>query len=375
MNQKSNILIINQNSGYLTVDILNAYAKKYDKVVLIAGRISTVERQLNKNVRIQKIIKYNRENPFNRIFTWCIGSLQIFFLLLLRYQQYEVIYFTNPPMAYLSSLLLKNSFSIIVYDTYPDALKNIGINEKSIIYRLWSVSNKTLFKRADKIIALSNGMAERLSVYVEKGKIRVIPNWSGSDKFAPLIKEDNLFVTNNHMVGKFIVLYSGNMGITHNVETLIEVAKKLESKDKIHFLFIGEGDKKEKLQKKSHEYNLSNCTFLTWQHSSVLHYSLASADLAVITINKESAQLSVPSKTYNLLAVGSPLLCIAPENSELAALVHKYNNGNCFDNTDLDGIAQFILTIAENEDLKMLYSRNSLNAAKDFHFSNALKYI
>jgi hypothetical protein len=115
--------------------------------------------------------------------------------------------------------------------------------------------------------------------------------------------------------------------------------------------------------------------FLTWQSADILPYSLASADLSVITINKESAHLSIPSKTYNLLAVGSPLLCITPDNSELSLLVNKYENGKCFEKENVNEIAQFILTLSENEALKRTFSLKSMDAAKDFRYSNAFKYL
>jgi glycosyltransferase involved in cell wall biosynthesis len=371
----SKIVIVNQNTGYLTIDIANTFASKYDKVVIITGIVKPMERELNRKVETQKIIKFNQSTIVKRLISWGWSSLQIFLLLLFKYRQYEVIYITNPPMAYLSSLVLKNKFSVVVYDTYPDALKNIGIKDNNLIYRLWSKWNRILFKNADKIITLSNGMAEQLSFYVERAKIKVIPNWSGSDKFAPIKKERNPFIKAHGLNGKFVVLYSGNMGYTHNVEVLIEVAKNLENHDQIIFLFVGEGEKKEKLVKLSMQYHLKNCIFMTWQSASILPYSLASADLSVITLNEESAHLSVPSKTYNLLAVGSPLLCITPNNSDLSLLVAKYDNGRCFEKKNVNEIATFITTLSENKTMQSEFSDKSLIAAKDFHYSNALKYL
>lgn len=369
------IILINQNAGYLTIDIANAYARNYDKVVLMAGIVKPMERELNSKIYVQKIIKLNRSSAFKRIFTWGWSSLQIFFLLLLKYHQYEVIYFTNPPMAYLSSLLIKNKFSLVVYDTYPDALKNIGINEKNLFFQLWSKWNKKLFDKANKIITLSNGMAEQLSFYIIREKITVVHNWSGSDKFAPIKKDENPFIKEHHLAERFVVLYSGNMGYTHSVETIIEVAKILNDDDYISFLFIGEGQKKEKLQKLSEQYNLKNCIFMTWQSADNLPYSLASANLSVVTLNEETALFSVPSKTYNLMAVGSPLLCIAPNKSELSFLVAKYKNGKCFQKDQVNEIASFILALSKNHKLQKELSDKSLAAAKDFNYSNALKYL
>ena len=369
------VVIINQNSGYLTIDIANAFASHFEKVILIAGLVKPMERELDSTVKIQKIIKYNRESNIKRLFTWVWGSIQIFFLLLLKYRHYEVYYITNPPMAYFASLLLKNRFSIIVYDTYPDALKNIGIKENNIVYKYWSKWNKKLFRKADKIITLSMGMAKQLSFYVELSKIKVIPNWSGSEKFSPIKKELNSFIKDNLLEGKFIVLYSGNMGYMHSVETIIEVAKKLEKEIHICFLLIGEGQKKEKLVQLIKQYDLKNCVFLTWQPVEVLPFSLASANLSVITLNDESADLGVPSKTYNLLAVGSPLLCISPDHSVLSSLVEKYENGKCFKKESVNEIASFIVSLAHDNVLQKKLSDKSLIASKDFHYSNALKYL
>jgi glycosyltransferase involved in cell wall biosynthesis len=369
------VVLINQNTGYLTIDIANAFASNCKKVVLIAGVVKPMERELNLSIKIHKIIMLDRTSSLKRILTWGWGSVQIFLLLLLKYRHYKVIYFTNPPMAYLSSLFLCNKFSIIVYDTYPDALTNIGIKRNNLIYRIWSHANKNLFKKADKIITLSNGMADQLSLYVERKKIEVIPNWSGSDRLSPIKKEENSFIINHGLEDKFIILYSGNMGYTHNVETLIEVAKILENHKHIHFLFIGDGEKKEKLVKLTKQYHLNNCLFMNLQPANVFPYSLAAGDLSVITLNDDTAHLSVPSKTYNILAVGSPMLCIAPDNSEISLLVKKYNNGVCFEKHQVEEIATFILDLSINSTLHKELSDKSIKASEDFHYSNALNYL
>ncbi len=372
---KKKVVLVNQSTGYLMIDIVNAYAAQYDEITLIAGSIKTMERHLNKSVRVKKIMAYNRTSSLKRLFTWSWASVQIFFLLLFRYRQYEIVYVTNPPMAYLSALLLKNIFSIIVYDTYPDALKNVGIKNNNIVYYWWNLWNKKLFKRASKIITLSNSMANKLSQYVEKEKIRVVENWAGSEKFAPIEKKMNFFLVEQQLVNKFIIMYSGNIGYTHSIETLIEAAIRLKNKNKIHFLIIGEGKKKDELIRMVKLHNLENCTFLTWQTKEILPYSLAAADLAVVSINEETALLSIPSKTYNLLAVGAPLLCITPANSELAVLISKYENGAYFTKNQVNEIVNYILMLSENPKARNLLSDNSLTAAQNYSYSNAQNYL
>lgn len=372
---KDKVVFINQSTGYLMIDIVNAFASQCKDTVLIAGSIKENERNLNPSTRVDKIVEYNRISIFKRLLTWVWGTIQIYFKLLFKYRGWYVVYVTNPPLSYLLSLCLKNPFSIIVYDIYPDALTNIGIKKTNFLYKKWIKWNNRLFAKADKIFTLSDGMKTQLSSYTKNDKIVSIPNWSASNDLKPIDKESNIFIQNNNLTDKFIVLYSGNIGNTHNVEYIIEVAKELENNNDIQFLIIGEGGKKKMLENKVVEYGLKNCKFLTWQSVDMMPYSLASADVAVVTLNDDTAALSVPSKTYNLLAVGAPLLCIASEKTELYKLVSEYNNGKCFDKNSIKEISKYILDLYSNTDKKKLYSDNSLEASKQFTYKNAELYF
>lgn len=369
------LVVINQSVGYLTIDTVNAYATQYDEVVLITGRVGQSERMLNSSIKVEKIIAYNKASAIKRIMTWMIAFIQIFFLLALKFRKYEVVYVTNPPVSYLASLILKRTFSVIVYDTYPDALRNIGIRQGHWLYELWGKWNRKLFNKAKCVFTLSEGMALQISNYVDRSRIKVVPLWPASESFSPIKKEDNPFVLKHSLKDKFVVLYSGNMGYTHNVDTLVEVAEILRNKDKIHFLFIGDGKKKQEMMKVVKEKQLHNCSFMDYQPFDVLPYSLSSADLGVVTLNDETALTSVPSKTFNLLAVGAPLLCIAPENSEIARIVSKYDNGLVCPATNPMKIADFVLQLAIDKELYIHMSLSSLQAAKKFTKENAYLYL
>jgi hypothetical protein len=102
------VVLVNQSTGYLMIDIANAYAEVYDEVVLLAGSIKVTERELSDKVKVKKIIAYNRSSSIKRLFTWVWGTIQIFNKLLFKYRKQEVVYVTNPPMAYLSSLWLND---------------------------------------------------------------------------------------------------------------------------------------------------------------------------------------------------------------------------------------------------------------------------
>lgn len=369
------IVFVNQSSGYLLTDILNEYVKVYDDVALIYGTIIENERKLDYKIRLDKICAYNRSSAIKRIITWMKGTWQIYRKLNTNYKDYEIVYVTNPPMAYLCSLQLKNPFSVIVFDTYPDALSNIGIHKGNPIFKIWSNWNNKLFAKANNIFTLSDGMAVRLSNYINRNKITVVPCWSANSKFAPIDKSTNPFIREHNLEGKFVVMYSGNMGITHNVQLLIECAKNLNDNTKVHFMLIGGGTKKAELEAIANNEGLKNCTFLDWLPANLLPYSLAAADLGVISLTDETALVSVPSKTFNLLAVGCPLMCIVPHNSEVARLVSKYENGKCFGVNEVDKMVDFINQLSLDSILQKKLSDNSLMASKNFTKENAKMYL
>ena len=373
MDKSTNIVLVNQTTGYLMIDIVNAYRKSYKDVTLIAGTISKGERELL-DVKIDKIIKYNKSNKYNRIITWLIATLQIFFKLLFKYRKSYVVYVTNPPLSYFCSLLLPNKFCIIVYDIYPEALKNIGIGEQNIIYRIWDNLNRKIFKKAECIYTLSNGMKNLLSKYETKGDIKVIPNWS-SVTFKNVNRQENPFIAKYNLLDKFVIMYSGNVGYTHNVETIIDLAIQLKDEKDIQFIIIGEGGKKELLIKIAEENMLSNCLFLDYQPAKELANSLSAADVSVVTLTKNTEFVSVPSKTYNLLSVGSPLLCIASHESEIGILVKEKECGKCFEQHEMAEMIQYIHQVKDNPEYKLLLRNNALMASEAFTYENANQYV
>lgn len=369
------IVFVNQSSGYLLTDILNVYANEYDEVVQICGTIKENERKLDERIRIDWICAYDRSSALKRILTWIKGTWQIYRKLKRDYRDYEIVYVTNPPMAYLCSLRLKNPFSVIVFDTYPDALSNIGIRKGNPLFNMWAGWNRKLFLKAKNVFTLSEGMADRLGNYMDRSKITVVPCWSANSTFAPIPKEENPFVKEHGLKGKFMVMYSGNMGVTHNVQLLVECAKRLREDVRIHFMLIGGGTKKMELEAKVKSEGLANCTFMDWLPAEQLPYSLAAADLGVVSLTDETALVSVPSKTFNLLAVGCPLMCIVPQRSEIARMVDKYENGKCFEVNEVDRMVDYIRQLSTDCGLKRTLCEKSLAAAKDFSLENAKMYL
>jgi glycosyltransferase involved in cell wall biosynthesis len=342
--KKKSIVFINQATGYLTIDIINAFATsdKIEEVALIAGSIRVQDVNLHEKVKWSKIALYNRGNPAKKFLSWFYGTLQIFFLLLTRYRKYEIFYITIPPFAYLLSLVLRNKFSVLVFDVYPDVLKIYNISEGNWIYKFWIKANKNLFKRAHRVYTIGNGMANLLAKYVNREKLTIIHNWSGLTKVKEILRDENHFIKAQGLEQKFIVQYSGNIGYTHNVEVLVEIAKALQSEEDIFVLIIGRGERYNHIQELVSKSNLKNCRLLPFQPDDQLNYTLSAADLGVVLLDDKTAHVSIPSKIYNLQAVGVPILGIAIPDSELGHHLEKHANGICFSPSDIKSIVDFI---------------------------------
>lgn len=369
------IIFINQDSGYLMIDIINAYVKAGYKCVLFTGRLVERNNKLHESVLIEWIIKYKRTTTFKRLLTWGIGFVQILLKTVFRYRKDCLFIVTNPPIAPLLPLVLKNSFDLLVFDIYPDVLTELGyLPEDSMIIKWWRKANRMVFTKALHIFTISDAMKQVLKKYTGNDGITVVPLWTDNNFLKPVSPSKNPFINKHNLTGKFVVLYSGNIGLSSDVDVLIEVAKGIE-RDDIVFLIIGEGAKKELVKNKIKEQNVRNVRMLPWQHPDDLPSSFSSASLAVISHGSGVSRLAIPSKLYNFLSVGAPLLCITSKGSEVESMVTKYACGKCFEPSDIIEMIKFIINAADNNIMHNSMSNNSLNASKDFSPSNVASFL
>lgn len=374
MSKEKSIVFINQNSGYLMIDIIRAHENLYDSRSLITGRLIERGTALDDSVKLVKIIPYNRSS-WRRIYTWVVGFIQILFFVKTKFRKADLYIISNPPLATLLPLFCRNRFFLLIFDVYPDALVEYRVfKANSLPIRWWRRANEKIFARAERIFTLSNGMKRLLSRYVPDDKIVVSPVWTDNSFLKPIPKENNPFILNHSLQDGFLVVYSGNLGLTHELEVLVECSKLVKN-PRVTFVIIGEGDKRRLLEEQVGKLGLRNWKFFPWQPASMLPYSLAAADLGVVSLAKEASLLSVPSKTYNLMSVGVPLLCIASAESELAELVGKYELGQCFEAGDAARMAGYIERLASDRYYYDQFCKRALAASRDFGVENATKLV
>ncbi|MBN1414286.1 MAG: glycosyltransferase family 4 protein [Bacteroidales bacterium] len=217
-------------------------------------------------------------------------------------------------------------------------------------------------------------MAAAIEKYSDGKRCEVIPIWTDNEFLKPVPADKNPFITEYNLQKKFIVLYSGSIGESSGVDYLVEAASTIDNKN-ILFLIIGEGSKKQAIYKKIKVLGLDNCVLLPWQEVSVLPYSLASANLAVVTLSGKSSNHAIPSKLFNYMSVGSPILCLADPESDLGKLVTEEGIGKCFDPEMKREIAGFILQIFNNPEEARMFGNNALKASKKYTSDNVNRFL
>ncbi|MEO0854323.1 MAG: glycosyltransferase family 4 protein, partial [Cyanobacteria bacterium J06648_11] len=166
-------------------------------------------------------------------------------------------------------------------------------------------------------------------------------------KIFPRPKAKNWFAQKHGFDRKFTVLYSGNMGRCHDMDTIMETARRLRDDD-IQFVFIGKGAKHQDCQEQAAEWGLKNCTFLPFQDKHTLPYSLTACDLSLVSISPGMEGLVAPSKLYGILAAGRPVAAICESHSYLRSLIARAGCGQTFDNFDSESLAAFVRNLAAN---------------------------
>jgi glycosyltransferase involved in cell wall biosynthesis len=373
--EKKQIVFVNQSSGYLMLDIIDAFGAAYDERILMAGFINPRNKKVDTSIKIIKLAEYNRSSSAKRLLSWSLAFVKALWLIKTRYRKADLFLVSNPPFALFIPLFCNNPFRVLVYDVYPDAMVSYNLlKPDSVLARQWRDANKKVFAKAVGIYTIGNGMKQLLTAYIAPSKIKVVPVWTDNEFLRPLPKTTNPFIAQQKLDGKFTVLYSGNLGKTQQAEVLVELAANTTDNG-LFFLIIGGGDKFQALANKIQESGLNNIRLLPWQETDLLPYTLAAADIAVVSLGKEASLLSVPSKTFNYLSVGAPLLCIASPDSELAALVKEYRIGECFYSNEAGRMLDFITRLKNNKNLLEEFRQRSLATSRLFGPANAAQFI
>lgn len=281
--------------------------------------------RLDKNVILYRII-----NMVSLGFSMFIRSL--FYLQ----KGDKVLVVTTPPilpfLMAIASLIKGAGYILLIHDNYPEILIAAEkTRENSFFVKVLEILNRWLYKFSSKIIVVGRDMRELL---LEKTRgldvpVDVIPNWGETEQVYPTERRENKLLQELNLTDKLVFLYAGNMGYPNDLKTIVWCARKLlfEKKFDIQFIFLGSGVKKKWLNEKVREQNLENITMLEPRPRSDQIVFLNACDVGIVSLVKNMRGVSMPSRTYNILAAGKPILAITDENSELAKVLEEDSVG------------------------------------------------
>jgi len=347
--QKPRILFINRSywpdseaTGQLLTSLCEDLAQEFD-VEVIAGRPNHEQEQFNastvgvvrrRGVTIHRVLhtRFPKSSWIGRLLNLTTFTASAFLTSLWRSPRPDlVVTETDPFFLPILGRFLKWRYRIpfIAYlqDVYPDIAIALG---KAGDGKLTQALRKTLvncYNNADQVVVLSEDMKARcVKNGVAASQFTIIPNWADCDQIRP-IKQRNQFREKYGLEEKFVVMYSGNLGLAHMLEPIIDAANNLKDQPEVVFVVIGEGVQKVRLQQLAEARGLQNVLFLSYQPREFLEHSLSAADVQIVSMLPEVKGCVMPSKLYGVLASGTSVLSLAPADCDLSRLVNSEELG------------------------------------------------
>jgi colanic acid biosynthesis glycosyl transferase WcaI len=244
--------------------------------------------------------------------------------------------------------------ALILHDLYPDVLVMAGLMEpRSLAAKAIRAANGFMFRMLSAVITIGRDTERLLARYrsLTSDKIVFIPNWATLSTAVRPIEPDNPY--RRSLAARFVVGLSGNLGFTHDPLVVFEAARLLRDSPDVHLLLSGWGIGFERLKRLQSEANLPNVTLVDRVGSANLERLLSAADIWIIPYRKNVAGVSVPSRFYNLLAIGRPVILVSEPEAEAALTISENRLGWVTSPGAPDELAKAILTASLSIDTSM----------------------
>jgi glycosyltransferase involved in cell wall biosynthesis len=195
-------------------------------------------------------------------------------------------------------------------------------------------------------------MAEKMkSMGIAEEKIHLITNWANTEVVYPIPPSENLLRQKLGLDGKFVLMYSGNMGLSHYFDDLLKVIRRLRNIDGLHFVFIGEGKRRSEIEKFVISHKLTNVTLLPFQPLDRLAECLSLGDIHFVSLRKGFEGLVVPSKAYGALAAGRAVIYQGDSRGEIAQMIIDEGFGAVVNECSSSQLEKIVRTYLQSPDI------------------------
>lgn len=298
------------------------YFEEYEGIKIIRVRVKDFNKKSKKS-RVFHILSYF----FNSISaTFKIGKKDIVYTI------------SQPPvlggiLGNIGRIITRGKLIYNIQDFNPEQIMAVSYSKNKLILKLMMMFDKHTCRKSSLVVTVGSDMKETLEKRFHHKKVPnnvVINNWMNEKEVYPLEKTHEkiiAFKQKYHLENKFIIMYSGNIGLYYDLENLMDVIEKFKDHKDIVFAFVGEGTVKDNLVQICEEKGLENVTFIPYQDKKDLIYSLNAADIHFVVNAKGIKGVSVPSKIYGCLATNVPVFGILERGTEAWNIVEKSNCG------------------------------------------------
>lgn len=287
----------------------------------------------------------------------------------------RLIVLTDPPMLSVLAMLVKKLLSCHaacwLQDVFPQIAIQSGLLKRGMFSGWLSWVARLSLESLDQVVIVGRCMERKLlqEGYSSNNFVK-IPNWADGVQLFPLDRTSNPFVSAHGLQQQFVLMYSGNLGLVHEVDTVENVLRCTSVLTHFTMCVVGDGAHRGYLQRVAQEEQWSHVRFLPYQPEETLRFSLTAAHVHLVTLKADMDGLSVPSKIYGILASGRPVIFIGPDESEAAIIVREAQCGHVIPPGDNQAVLKALIGYRCDQALLREHGRNA-RAYFDAHCSRS----
>lgn len=338
-------------------------------------------------IRVPEFDKNNKKSRIKNIVSYFFGAISATF----KVGKQDVVFsISQPPilgglLGVIGKWIKHAKFVYNIQDFNPEQTMAVNYSKNKFILNAMMKLDKFSCKKSNLIITVGRDLVQTVNNRFKNKtvpKTVLINNWIDENEIYPLDKDNAKvleFKKKYNLENKFIIMYSGNIGLYYDLENIIKVVEKIKpgtrTKDnkEVVFAFVGEGTVLENLKQYKQEHNMNNVVFIPYQDKKDLIYSLNAADVHWCVNAKGIKGVSCPSKYYGIAAVGKPILGVLEENTEVRLLIEETKGGLVSSPEDYETIEKNIKWFIENSDSKELEDIGQRN--REYLVKNLTKEI
>lgn len=331
--------------------------------------------EVRHGVRIARLrsTTFDKDRLTSRAINMLTFSTAVFVHALVHLRRGDIaVAVTNPPlMPYLvrvAAAARRARFVLLIHDLYPEVLTATGaLRSGTPVVRALQRASAWLYRSAARVVVLGRDMQARVNAVrgmAARSPVHLIPNWGDVESLRPDAPAGAAVRRVLKLEHQLIVQYMGNMGRTHDVMTIVACAEALSADRRVHFHMIGWGAQRDMLEAEVTRRALPNVTLQGPCSSEELNGYLNAADVAIISFRKGMAGLSVPSRLYNVMAAGRPVVALADPGSELAQVVADEDIGWVLPPEDPAALSALVARLADAPDELQERGRRARRAAE-----------